>query len=40
VLVEVIKEAGVTDGCSKQKGNLLYTIASKVSRWQGVGRKE
>jgi hypothetical protein len=30
-LVDVIKEAGLTDGCPKQKGNLLYTVASKVS---------
>lgn len=30
-LVDVIKEAGVTEGCPKAKGNLLYTTASKVS---------
>jgi hypothetical protein len=30
-LVNVIKEAGVTEGCPKAKGNLLYTTASKVS---------
>ncbi|WIA16884.1 hypothetical protein OEZ85_013812 [Tetradesmus obliquus] len=28
-LVDVIKEAGVTEGCPKAKGNLLYTTASK-----------
>lgn len=29
-LREVISEAGVEAGCSKQAGSLLYTIASKV----------
>lgn len=30
-LVDVIEEAQVPEGCPKQKGNLLYTIATKVS---------
>jgi hypothetical protein len=34
-LVDVIKEAGVTGGCPKAKGNLLYTVASKVSGVRG-----
>jgi hypothetical protein len=25
-----VKEAGLTGGCAKAKGNLLYTVASKV----------
>ena len=29
-LLDVVKEAGLTAGCPKQKGNLLYTVASKV----------
>ena len=29
-LVDIIKEAGLTGGCPKAKGNLLYTIGSKV----------
>lgn len=38
-LVDVIKEAGLTGGCAKQKGNLLYTVATKVGvRARGGGR--
>lgn len=28
-LLAVIHEAGVTDGCSRNIGNLLYTVATK-----------
>lgn len=37
-LVDIVKEAGLTDGCSKTKGNLLYYVASKVRRRSGRQR--
>ncbi len=30
--MDIVREAGLADGCSKQKGNLLYYVASKVTR--------
>lgn len=30
ILVDIVKEAGLSDGCSKSQGNLLYYVASKV----------
>jgi hypothetical protein len=30
-LVDIVKEAGLSDGCSKSQGNLLYYVASKVN---------
>jgi hypothetical protein len=29
-LLDTVKEAGVVEGCPKAKGNLIYTVASKV----------
>jgi hypothetical protein len=29
-LLDVVKEAGLSGGCPKAKGNLLYTVAIKV----------
>lgn len=29
-LLDTVQEAGVAEGCPKAKGNLIYTVASKV----------
>ena len=36
-LVDIVREAGLADGCTKQKGNLLYYVASKVTRRRAPG---
>lgn len=38
-LADVIKEAGVTEGCPKAKGNLIYLTASKVPLHSSCLRK-
>jgi hypothetical protein len=37
-LLDTVKEAGVVEGCPKAKGNLIYTVASKVRGGEG-GRR-